>query len=381
MVLSYPNKKSVAEILAQTVPATLSRIEEKKLRPNALIQGDNLAVMQTMRVEEALAGTIDLVYIDPPYATNSVFRGQAHISSSHDDELAYADTLTGTAYLEFLRERLVLIRELMADHASIYLHIDCKVGHYVKIVMDEIFGAQNFRNEITRIKCNPKNFSRRAFGNIKDMILFYTKSGEFVWNEARHKKNDEEVNRLFKKVSRDGRRYTTIPLHAPGETKRGKTGEAWRGMLPPKGRHWRQAPETFEVLDKAGLIEWSATGNPRKIIYADDAAASKMQDVWEFKDPPKPLYPTEKNMEMLSLIIETSSNAGDTVLDCFAGSGSTLMAADRLGRKWIGIDQSELSIRTIQSRFNQKDGALFEPVKTFSSFVQQESKDEMTSTR
>ena len=159
------------------------------------------------------------------------------ISSCLDDETAYTDDLTGGDFLEFLRERLILIKELMSDRASIYLHIDYKIGHYVKIIMDEIFGSENFKNDITRIKCNPKNFKRKAYGNIKDLILFYSKSRNNIWNEPKEKFTKEDIKRLFKKTYKNGRKYTTIPLHAPGETQNGPTGGEWRGIKPPKGRH------------------------------------------------------------------------------------------------------------------------------------------------
>jgi adenine-specific DNA-methyltransferase len=143
-------------------------------------------------------------------------------------------------------------------------------------------------------------------------------------------------------------------LHAPGETKDGPTGQPWRGIPPPKGRHWRYPPEVLEELDGKGLIEWSKTGNPRKKIFADEYLKKKTrrQDIWEFKDPAYPSYPTEKNLDMLKTIVEASSNPGDIVLDCFSGSGTTLVAAEMLGRRWIGMDNSliaiEVSIRRLQ---------------------------------
>jgi adenine-specific DNA-methyltransferase len=148
-----------------------------------------------------------------------------------------------------------MIRELMSDRSSIYLHIDYKIGHYVKVMMDEIFGITNFRNDIARIKCNPKNFKRKGYGNIKDLILFYTKTDDFIWNEPMVQRTDDEVERLFKKIDKDGRRYTTTPLHAPGETKNGVTGQNVERKYPPKGRHWRYDPKVLDELDSQGLIE------------------------------------------------------------------------------------------------------------------------------
>ena len=142
-----------------------------------LIKGDNIKAIDLLLTEKGLKGKIDLIYIDPPFATNGNFTitdGRATtISNSKNGEVAYSDKLVGTEFIEYLRERLILLRELLSDKGSIYLHIDYKIGHYVKIMMDEIFGIKNFRNDITRIKCNPKNFKRTGYGNIKDLILFY----------------------------------------------------------------------------------------------------------------------------------------------------------------------------------------------------------------
>ncbi len=180
MFLAYNNKKSKKEILENTPRAVLEVVSGQGSR-NKLIFGDNLPVLKTLLDE--YAGKIDLIYIDPPFATNGSFKisdSRANtISSSNNDEIAYSDTLVGPDFLEFLRERLFFLKELLSKNGSIYLHIDYKIGHYVKLIMDEVFGRENFRNDITRIKCNPKNFDRKAYGNIKDLILFY--SLFFTW--------------------------------------------------------------------------------------------------------------------------------------------------------------------------------------------------------
>jgi len=332
---------------------------------NMLIWGDNLPVLRTLLEDSSVAGKVRLVYIDPPFATNQEFRSGSSrtstVSYSAEDMQAYEDRIVGPEYIEFLRQRLFLLRELLADDGSIYVHIDWKMGHYVKVLMDEVFGQERFINDITRIKCNPKNFERKAYGNIKDMILFYSKTERYVWNEPREEMTQEDIERLFPKVDEKGRRYTTTPLHAPGETRNGPTGQAWRGLTPPRGRHWRYSPEELDRLDALGLIEWSSTGNPRKRIYADEilARGKKRQDIWEFKDPPYPLYPTEKNLEMLKVIVEASSNPDDIVLDCFAGSGTTLVAAEELKRRWIGVDNSKVAIDTALRRLLKKGCSAF----------------------
>jgi len=377
MILSYEKKVAVEEVLRSTPEATFSepRFAGMDANPrNLLIRGENLRVMQTLRRSMGMSGAVDLVYIDPPFSTNNVFKvGEertSHVSSSDGDTVAYTDAVTGAEYIEFLRQRLVLIRELMADHASIYVHIDCKIGHYVKIVMDEIFGQKNFRNDITRVKCNPKNFARKGYGNIKDMILFYTKGDTFRWHEPTLPMPEDAAERLFRKRNADGRRYTTTPLHAPGETKNGDTGKPWRGLMPPKGRHWRYSRAVLDELDANGLIEWSSTGNPRKIIYREDVKkkGNRLQDIWTFKDKPYPDYPTEKNLELLKLIVRTSSDEGDTVLDCFCGSGTTLVAAHELGRNWVGIDASDAAISVCRKRLQAISGTLFAAAPSYRYF-------------
>ena len=329
---------------------------------NLLIQGDNLKALQYLLDEMGLQEQIDLVYIDPPFATKGKFTISEHraasISRSREGEIAYSDTLTGNEFLEFLKIRLTLIHKLLSKRGSIYLHIDDKIGHYVKILMDEIFGIENFRNDIARIKCNPKNFRRIGYGNIKDRILFYTKSSKAIWIEPREEYTVSDLVRLFPKV-KNGRRYTTVPIHAPGETKEGSSNRPFKDMFPPKGRHWRTDVETLESWDREGLIEWSKTGNPRKIIFADEQKGKRVQDIWEYKDPQYPNYPTEKNEAMLNLIIRTSSDSSSIVLDCFCGSGTTLKSAHLLGRNWIGIDQSDHAIQATIKKLASSNTDLF----------------------
>lgn len=321
--------------------------------------GDNL---EGLRRLVHLGIIVDLVYIDPPFATNNDFlidKDRAN-SVSASGKVAYSDKTRGAAYLNELRLRLHAIHDVMSQTGSAYVHIDVKMEHHVRLLMDDVFGAQNFRNSITRIKCNPKNFDRYSYGNIKDTILFYSMSPtRITWHPQREPMSFDDIQRLYPLVDVHGQRYTTTPLHAPGVTLNGPTGQAWRGMLPPSGRHWRYPPERLDELDAAGMIAWSATGNPRKIRYAhdpdsDNEMPSKLpQDVWIYKDPQRAIYPTQKNEEMLERIILTSSDSSDTVLDCYAGSGGTLLQAHKLGRRFIGMDNSEAAQRVIEQRLRE----------------------------
>jgi len=362
MIINYPDKKSYAEITSDIDNFSLvASSPDDNEANNMLVFGDNYHALKAL--SNTHRGKIDLVYIDPPFATNNNFTiGETRvstISSSKQDKVAYSDVLTEEKYLEFLRERLLLLRDLLSENGSIYLHIDYKIGHYVKVIMDEIFGINNFKNDITRIKCNPKNFHRKAYGNIKDMILFYSKTENHIWNKVEEQISQDDLKKLYKKVDKNGNYYTTIPLHAPGESN-GDTGQVWRGMQPPIGRHWRTSPTTLEQWDKDGLIEWSKTGNPRKIVYLNPEKGKKIQDIWEFKDTQRPCYPTEKNLSMLEQIILNSSNFNSIVLDCFCGSGTTLVAAELHGRKWIGIDQSLEAIKVTKTKLQNVNAAYSE---------------------
>ncbi len=353
MELLFENKETKEDILSRAKLISTITIRDDM---SYLFSGDNFEIMSALL--NGRKGFIDLIYIDPPFNTNQIFsisENRANtISRKKSNTIAYSDLMTDDEFIKFMYERFVLIYELLSEEGSLYVHIDTKMGHYFKIILDEIFGAKNFKNDITRIKSNPKNFDRKAYGNEKDMILFYSKNSQKnIWNEIKISLEESELATKFTKIDADGRRYTTIPLHAPGETTNGITGMAWRGMLPPAGRHWRTSPEEFDRMDKIGLIEWSKTGNPRIKKYADEHKGKKIQDIWKYKDPQAPKYPTQKNLEMLELIIKQSSRENSIIMDCFAGSGTTLLAAAKLGRKFIGIDSSEIAINVVKNRLTE----------------------------
>lgn len=315
--------------------------------------GDNLAGLGLMC---ELGLRADLVYIDPPFASNNEFLIDKDRAStiSGSGKTAYSDVILEEDYLSFLKARLMAIRKVMKPTASIYLHIGVSMEHRVRILMDEVFGAGNFRNSITRIKCNPKNFSRKAYGNIKDSVLFYSLSMEdAVWNPQKEPLSDKDIEKLYPFIDDEGNRYTTNPLHAPGKTQNGATGMPWRGIDPPVGRHWRRSPECLEELDRDGRIAWSKTGNPRLIRYASESEGKLPQDVWEYKDPQYPLYPTQKNPKMIERIIRTSSEEGHVVLDCFAGSGETLVQAAHLDRFFVGMDSSPAAKKVFITRMKK----------------------------
>ena len=210
---------------------------------NRIYWGDNLQVMSHLLKE--FRGKVDLVYIDPPFDSKADYKkiislhgDSVSSNSSTFEEKQYSDIWSNDDFLQFLYVRLILIRELLSDSGSIFLHCDWHQSHRIRCIFDEVFGQKNFGNEIIRIKSNPKNSKQEMFGNIHDKIIFYKKNKKkSIWNILREEKNSEDMNRLYEYTSEDGRRYTTLALHAPGE-RSGETGQPWKGIHPPHGRHW-----------------------------------------------------------------------------------------------------------------------------------------------
>lgn len=339
--LAYASKLSRQEVLA--LPAESHGLIDIGGGGNRLYEGDNLGILLYLLRDADVCAQARCVYIDPPYATSMAFVDR---QVNH----AYADTLIGARYIECIRRRLIVLRELMADDGSIFVHLDQNMIFEMKLVMDEVFGRENFRNLITRKKCNTKNYTRRKFGNVSDHILFYTKTDRYVWHRPYDAWTEDRILEEYPYVDEaSGRRYKRVPLHAPG-TRQGATGRPWRGKSPPPGKHWQYPPARLDELDDAGQIYWSRNGNPRRKVFFERDKGIPAQDIWvNFKDPHNQNvkitgYPTEKNYELLKRIVSATSNPGDWVLDCFCGSGTTLEAAAELGRRFIGIDQSRPAI-------------------------------------
>jgi adenine-specific DNA-methyltransferase len=341
---SYPNKISTAEIL-EPIRAPFLEIldngktkEVKKIDSHSLILADNyFGLHKLMEMGEKAT----LIYLDPPYNTGMDFQ-------TRDLKHAYNDQVSDVAYIEFMRRRLILMREILADDGSIYLHIGHQMVAQLKIIMDEVFGAKNFRNIITRRKCSSKNFTKHQYSNLNDYVLFYSKTENYKWNQPGQNPTDEWIGKEYNKSDEKGQ-YKLVPIHAPG-TRHGLTGSEWRGKLPPPGKHWQYVPSKLDAFDAAGEIHWSKNGNPRRKVYLSDDKKRPYSDYWEdFRDAHHQSvvisgYPTEKNFNMLKMIVGASSDPGDLVLDPFNGSGTTMHAACELGRRCVGIDQSFTAI-------------------------------------
>ena len=367
-ISSYKKTHGLMNI-AQLSNGTLSQtVQVDSLSIKRLYHADNLIVLKALLDDSKVKGHVKLIYIDPPYNTGADFENR-------NQEFAYSDRFSTDEYISFMKERLYILKELLSEDGSIYIHLDSNMVFHIKLLMDEIFGVNNFRGFITRKKCKPKNYTRKTYGNISDYILYYIKSDNPTWNRPYDEWSSEKQIKEYPFVEPEtGRRYKKVPIHAPG-VRNGATGSMWRGMMPPAGKHWQYTPEKLDEMDANNEIYWSSTGNPRRKVYLDQSKGVPVQDIWlDFLDINNQNsfqtgYPTEKNLDMLKRIIEASSNPGDLVLDCFAGSGTTLVAAEQLGRDWIGVDVGDIAIATIRNRLENGSKRLSELPKSDSQII------------
>lgn len=373
-----------------------------------LYYGDNLDVLRRYVADES----VDLVYLDPPFNSRQDYNvlfaekdGSQSSSQIHafedtwewnlDAQRAYeeiverggrvADTmrafwtfLHGTdmmAYLAMMAPRLVELRRVLRQTGSIYLHCDPAASHYLKILMDAVFGPQFFKNEIIWKRTSAHNSAKR-WGPVHDVILFYSRSEPAIWNRVYQGYSEDYLNKFYRYEDESGR-YTLGDLTGAGK-RHGESGLPWRGVNPTKvARHWavprpRQAglswdelsvQQKLDQLDLAGLIVWPAKGGiPRFKRYHDVDRGVVVQDVITDIDPLSPHakerlgYPTQKPEALLERIIKASSNEGDLVLDPFCGCGTTVQVAQRLNRRWIGIDITHLAIGLIKKRLTDAFG-------------------------
>lgn len=354
LVLHYENKMPEGSILQPSFHKFVQYTggDFKPLR-NGIATGSFLLADNFFGLQKLLdqyAGKISLIYTDPPFKTGLEFQ-------SRQLKHAYKDLLAPASYLEFMRRRLILMRELLSDEGSIYIHIGHQMVFHLKVLMDEIFGGNQFRNMIVRRKCSSKNYTKNQYPNLHDYILFYSKSKNYKWNQPTRPADEEWIKKEYTKIDEKGR-YKLVPIHAPG-TRNGATGRPWRGKMPPRGKHWQLPPEKLDELDNNGLIHWSKNGNPRRKVYLPDEKRLPYTDYWDnFRDAHHQSvkitgYPTEKNLSMLKMIVAAGSDPGDIVLDPFCGSGTTMDAAHSLDRLWLGIDESFTAAEAVLTRFRE----------------------------
>jgi adenine-specific DNA-methyltransferase len=348
--------------------------DEISSQPNRLIWGDNLLVMQAL-LAQGYEGQIDLIYIDPPFNTgeNFNFPNDVKIGGKNyerempmNERLAYSDTWERgvDSFLDMLYPRLQLMKKLLADCGSIYLHIGPNISHYVKIIMDEVFGNDKFLNEIIWQRTGAHNDALK-FGVVHDSILIYSKSDSWNYNPVHIPHSEEHVNTRFNQIEEEtGRRFFPGPITAPGSG----PSRRFRGELisPPTGRHWSYTQEKIDELESKNLIYYSKTGTPYLKQYMDEylEKGRRVQSIWTDILPSKTGseilgYPTQKPEKLLERIIKASSNEGALVADFFCGSGTTAAVAEKLGRRWITSDLSKTALQVARSRLVNQNAAPF----------------------
>ncbi|HEY5411248.1 MAG TPA: site-specific DNA-methyltransferase [Caulobacteraceae bacterium] len=334
---------------------------------NKLIWGDNKLVLASLkggplRREIEAAGGLKLVYIDPPFDVGADFTINLEIGGeflekepSLLEEVAYRDTWGRGAdsFLSMISERLRIIHDLLAPTGLIFVHIDYRTGPFVRAVMDEIFDRDALINEIVWQKCNSKNFTSNSLSNVHDTIFMYAKSPEYAFNEVFSDLRVEYVEAAYRYEESDGRKYRLLPLHAPG-IRRGETGDAWRGVKPLSGNHWRFRHSTLDAMSANDLISESETGVLSYKKYLEESSGSRIGTIWldakQLPSSERADYPTQKPESIIDRVIRIGSSPGDLVADFFCGSGTTLAVAEKLGRKWIGSDLGRFAIHTSRKR-------------------------------
>jgi len=369
--LVYAGKEREEDILAETMAVPLQPIRTFGGKGNdwnnMLIFGDNLQAMKTllkMKEEGKLVNAdgsrgVRLVYIDPPFATKEEFR-------TAPEEKAFRDKLAGAQFVEFIRKRVVLLRQLLTDHGAILLHIDYRKGHYVKVILDEVFGEHNFRNEIV-VKRGSKNVQAQfetieSLASGHDVILFYSKDPSTRFEKLVAPLKDAQMgtwNNHWRGTDRPTMRYELFGITP-------KTGQ-WRWSKERTLQAIRNYKEYMEhasqdmSIDQYYLHTLSTTGKALDFVRLSDTGTPEhyvpprdyriINDTWlDINAYERNGYPTQKSEYLLSRIIDGLSNADDLILDTFAGSGTTLAVAEKLGRRWIGIDCGKLAIYTMQKR-------------------------------
>jgi len=333
-----------------------------------LFYGDNLEVL----CDQIGPSSVDLVYLDPPFKSNQeynvLFRDHAGERSAaqmrafedtwtwgdDDSDAALQETIAlggdiadamialhhilhrsdMMAYLAMMAPRLMALRRVLKPTGGLYLHCDPTASHYIKLLLDAIFGPENFRNEIVWERSGAKNDPKR-FGRCHDIIFFYSAGPTFTWNVQHTAFQDYSIAKNYTAADPDGRRFRLSDLTAnrPG----GDTDYEWKGMRPYKGRHWAFSKENMEKFEAEGRIVYRRTGMPVYKRYLDEMPGVALQDVWtdirlSSADKERLGYPTQKPEALLERIIQASSNEGDVVLDPFCGCGTTIAAAEKLKR-------------------------------------------------
>lgn len=333
---------------------------------NRLIYGDNLLAMAALLAGDehtpSLRGKVDLIYIDPPFDSKADYRTKVTLPGVEleqrptvIEQFAYSDTWSdGTAsYLAMITPRLILMRELLVDTGSIYVHLDWHVGHYVKLVMDEVFGKDNFLSEVVWRNHSAHNRVNH-YGNIHQKIFFYSKTENYKWNHPVQPYTEDEIARDFKSEP-NGRLFATsnLVVNKPGSK------YEWKGKTLPHNKWWGISYERMQRLESEHRLYYTDSGIPYEKRYLDEVGGKSCQDLWVYpldQEVPYKLtsessgYGTQKPEQLLKRIIQASSDEGNVIADFFGGSGTTAAVAEKLGRRWITTDLGKPACMIMRKR-------------------------------
>ncbi|HJT75707.1 MAG TPA: site-specific DNA-methyltransferase [Gemmataceae bacterium] len=339
---------------------------------NRLIWGDKKYVLPSLLAE--FAGKVDLIYIDPPFDTGADFSFTAAVPGADDEDddalaftkqpsiieqKAYRDTWGRglDSYLQWFYETAVLLHELLAETGSLYVHLDWRMVHYAKLVLDEVFGIDRYENEIVWQRSLPHGNVDYKFGASHDTILRYSKSEQFTWHPQYMPHREEYLRDFYKYSDPDGRIYRLISCINPNPNRPNLTYE-WRGIK----KVWKYTKDRMQRMHDEGLLVYSKNGIPSYKGYLDEMKGVPAQDIWTDIPPVMGVsrewtdYPTQKPEALLDRILRASSNEGDLVLDCFCGSGTTAAVAEKLNRRWLACDLGRFAIHTTRKRLLQIPG-------------------------
>ncbi|MFX0123053.1 MAG: site-specific DNA-methyltransferase [Candidatus Hodarchaeota archaeon] len=335
---------------------------------NKLIIGDNKFVIEALLKE--FTGKINVIYIDPPFASgishktsirNRRMQEKVLKESSNTIKNGFKDTWgvnSLDSYLTFMYERLVLIRELLANNGSIFVHLDWHAVHYIKVIMDEIFGRKNFRADIIWQR-TPGHHLSLTMDVMTDVILWYSKTNDIVYHQQYQSLTDEEMREKFPYTENEtGRHFTHEKLEQSANAYNIGERRIIGGREVTTSVGWRWTQETFDqrLKENPHLIFWTNKGRPRYKRYADEYQGRKIGNLWSdlpslaSNDKERIGYPTQKPEALLKRIIKMTSNEGDLIADLFCGSGTTLTVAEKLRRRWIGVDSSQYAIELTKKR-------------------------------
>ena len=347
-----------------------ARGRQRKGWTNKLIWGDNKLVLSSLkngplREEIEAQGGLKLIYIDPPFDVGADFSMDIEIGGETLtkepnilEEIAYRDTWGKGAdsFIAMIYERLVMMRDLLAEDGSIHVHCDWRVNGYMRLVLNEVFGTNFFVNEVIWQKIRSSKGQANGFGNVHDTIYFFSKAPNYLHNKQYTSHDPERLETHYNLIDeKTGKKYQLADFTQKGSGEPKYFGD--RGlMVPPPGKHWIWSQERINEALKKNLIVFTQSGKPRVKRFLDESKGQPVEDIWTDIFPINSQanesigYPTQKPEALLERIIKASSNEGDLVADFFCGSGTTAAVAEKLGRKWIVSDLGKFAIHTTRKR-------------------------------